>query len=157
MVSCISAQYCMDSTVKHQASCSLFTECNLMNIPFINKPSWMETNIFSWQCFLFYFIILISNKFFSIFWDQVALAESQYCTESEWNINCKRKCQTQVASTEHLFKSISARWKHDAAHKARNCNVSNIRADLIVHAGLELCWLFMRVWLSPRLEKCTWD
>lgn len=61
LVSCISAQYCMDSTVNHQASCSLSTQCNLMILPFINKPSWMETNIFSRQCFLFNFFQTVFN------------------------------------------------------------------------------------------------
>lgn len=61
LVSCISAQYCMDSTVNHQASCSLFTQCNLMILPFINKPSWMETNIFSRHCFLFNFSQTVFN------------------------------------------------------------------------------------------------
>lgn len=32
---------------------------NLINKPFINKPSWMETNIFSWKCLLFLFSLVL--------------------------------------------------------------------------------------------------
>lgn len=95
------------------------------------------------------FFLISLNLFY--YWDQVAPTESQFCTD--WNRTWERKCQTQVASTEHLFKNISARWERDVAQKVRACN---IRADFIVHAGVE-CMLIVYACLmiAPSWATCT--